>query len=865
MIKNTFAICFNSIILLAVASALSFAGVRWTTNGVAICTANGWQQVPELVADGSGGAIVIWNDSRAITNSDVYAQKVSKAGINQWTIDGVPISTAAENQEHRQLISDGAGGAIIVWTDNRNGVDTNKDIYAQKISSSGVVQWTLNGLPVCTAANNQEYPQLVSDGAGGAIITWTDKRDDSNGDIYAQRIDSNGAAQWTANGVIICNLASYQFYPKIISDNSGGAIITWWADANGVFAQKINASGIVQWTVNGVVLESNSAVFEPQMTDDGAGGAIVVWTRSGGNVYTQRISNAGTVQWAANGVLISSAAQGNNPQIYNDGGGGAILSWSDSRNGNNDIFAQKINSSGVVQWTANGISICTNTASQTWPQLVNDGMGGAIIVWPDDRGVGLNNIDIYAQRIDSNGVVQWTANGDPIATAAFMQSNHKITSDGSGGAIISWHDYRTGLDTLNPDIYAQRVSNSAPSVSSIAPNTANNNGSISITNLSGTWFSNAGSNPIVKLTKTGQSDVVATNVSVISATKITCDFNLTDKYYQQWNISVINSDDQIGTLSTGFTINDVSAPSSPDLVRDGLAIDVGWTNSLSGLSANWDSAIDIGSGIAKYWYAIGTGTSGTSITNVVDWTDAGNVTTVTKTGLTLSEGQTYYFSVKAENGAGLQGLATNSNGQKVDSTVPSGVPTPPTDAGDLSYSKTISLSWTPGNANDSESGIAGYYLQVGTTAGSNDKYDEDVGNVTTHSITNCAYGKRYYARVRARNGAGAYTDYSGSSDGILIYTPNEIKVTNNLFNPTNGGSVKVQYSLPEDTSVKITVHKSNGEKVRALIDQVKAAGVYTDLIWDGKDDQGQVVSSGVYIVFIDAGAFKDKKRVIIAK
>ena len=62
-------------------------------------------------------------------------------------------------------------------------------------------------------------------------------------------------------------------------------------------------------------------------------------------------------------------------------------------------------------------------------------------------------------------------------------------------------------------------------------------------------------------------------------------------------------------------------------------------------------------------------------TQTVNWTSLGNVTTVTKTGLTLSVGQTYYFSVKAVNGAGLTGNATNSNGQTVvDITPPSAPP-----------------------------------------------------------------------------------------------------------------------------------------------------------------------------------------------
>ena len=89
------------------------------------------------------------------------------------------------------------------------------------------------------------------------------------------------------------------------------------------------------------------------------------------------------------------------------------------------------------------------------------------------------------------------------------------------------------------------------------------------------------------------------------------------------------------------------------------------------MSANWDASTDNESGISGYQYAIGTTAGGTQ---TVNWTSLGNVTTVTKTGLTLTVGQTYYFSVKAVNGAGLTGSATNSNGQTVVDTTPPSAP-----------------------------------------------------------------------------------------------------------------------------------------------------------------------------------------------
>lgn len=109
-----------------------------------------------------------------------------------------------------------------------------------------------------------------------------------------------------------------------------------------------------------------------------------------------------------------------------------------------------------------------------------------------------------------------------------------------------------------------------------------------------------------------------------------------------------------------------------------------------------------------------------------------------------------------------------------DTTPPTGTPITPTDAGASSPSTTIVFNWTLGTSADAESGIAGYYLQVGTTPGGNDKFDGDVENVLTSTITGCANGSTYYARVRARNGAGLYSSYSGNSDGILIKVALEI-------------------------------------------------------------------------------------------
>src|SRR5262245_30160600 len=76
------------------------------------------------------------------------------------------------------------------------------------------------GVPVCTAANNQTAAQAASDGAGGAILAWSDQRG-IFGATFVQRVSATGVPLWTANGV---NLSGATGAPAIAPDGAGGAI-----------------------------------------------------------------------------------------------------------------------------------------------------------------------------------------------------------------------------------------------------------------------------------------------------------------------------------------------------------------------------------------------------------------------------------------------------------------------------------------------------------------------------------------------------------------------------------------------------------------------------------------------------------------
>jgi hypothetical protein len=120
------------------------------------------------------------------------------------------------------------------------------------IYSGAFAQWNSNpsvNNPICNFANSQVNVQMISDNAGGAICTWIDTRNGTQ-DVYAQRINASGNLQWPVDGVVICAAASDQFSPRLISDGSGGAIISWYDNRSGaydIYAQKVNPTGVTQW------------------------------------------------------------------------------------------------------------------------------------------------------------------------------------------------------------------------------------------------------------------------------------------------------------------------------------------------------------------------------------------------------------------------------------------------------------------------------------------------------------------------------------------------------------------------------------------------------------------------------------------
>ena len=105
-----------------------------------------------------------------------------------------------------------------------------------------------------------------------------------------------------------------------------------------------------------------------------------------------------------------------------------------------------------------------------------------------------------------------------------------------------------------------------------------------------------------------------------------------------------------------------------------------------------------------------------------------------------------------------------------------------------------------------------------------------------------------------------FTDVEGKEE---VKVPASFSLGQNHPNPFNSETI-IEYSLPKASQVKIAIYNILGQKVRTLLDQRQSAG-YKRVIWDGKNEKGKVVSSGIYFYRMETEEFVRSKKMLFLK
>jgi hypothetical protein len=337
--------------------------------------AGGWHSLIAMIADGEGGTVLLREDSSAM----VYAQRIGLDGSLLWGEGGVLIGEI-QYTDQMPMVSDGSGGAVVLWRDYGN---EGFNLYAQRIDTDGSLIWGSDGVLVTTRDSEKDRPQLINDGTGSFIVAWTDiATRTGQSKIYAQRLDAEGQPMWGEQGIRVCDNSGWQFDPQITADGTGGCVIVmgWWdiylTGASGIVAQRLSPEGEPLWG-DGVSLYTvdagsvDSDIGDIYITGDGYGNSLVIWKAGQGrSLYAQKLGADGQRLWTESGKEIYSNAPlraVGYSSLVSDGSGGLIItsrvSQGSSVSNTDSVYAQKIGSAGKRLWGESGLEVQAKPSS----------------------------------------------------------------------------------------------------------------------------------------------------------------------------------------------------------------------------------------------------------------------------------------------------------------------------------------------------------------------------------------------------------------------------------------------------------------------------------------------------------------------
>jgi len=789
--------------LLSVGIAGSFEPARagWSNDPGAnfrFAPSPGDQWIFQSAEDGAGGAFIAWSES-----NDVRAQHVTAAGLVApgWPANGITICGASGAQYPTSIAPDGAGGFVVGWDDYRSG--SSADVYVQRVAANGASLWTLNGVAACAASGNQYNTRVCTDRAGGAIVTWWDDRavGAQGTDTYAQRVSVAGAPLWAANGVAVATLTGDQCVSAILSDGTvGGAYITWRDTRAGdadIYAMRLDSYGSARsgWVANGnpVAVLAGDVTY-PELASDGAYGVFVAWSdaRSGSyDVYLSRLTPQGAVAsgWPASGMAVTSDVfQQFEAKVVPDGVGGAVVGWADLRNGNYDVFAQRVGSAGAIAWSAGGVPLTVATGDQYSLRLVPDGQGGAVAGWHDTR-TGTPAM-VFAQRVTGAGSIAmgFAADGNAIATAHWVQ-DLAMCSDGAGGAILVWQH-----NAVPQQGHVQRIDRwgylgAQPRIASVRDVPGDQGGRVKLS-----WDPS----PLDAY----PDNAIATYMIYRSVPPQAALAALAG------GDAVLEGDAQGGAASARAE-REAAAPARRTLVA----------TQLSGVTYYWEYLSDVAAmQLPGYSYLAAT----------------------TQDSVAGTSPRTL-FMVRAQDWSyGRYWYSDPDSGYSTDDLAPA-APAPFT--GNY-FAGATNLHW---GAN-AEADLASYRLYRGATAG----FVPSPGNLVaalpdTGYVDGGPAG--YYYKLTAVDSHGnesAASLLTPSGTLAVLDAPQwELALAPAMPNPS-AGAMTCRFTLPAAGAVRVAVHDAAGRLVRVLADGPMAAGEHA-LRWDGGREDGGRVPSGLYL------------------
>jgi hypothetical protein len=365
--------------------------------------------------DTEGFSLLAFRDDRS-GSQNVTAQRVSPSGQLMWGT-GVSMPGSAGGSVPR-ITGTSDGGSVVAWT-------TGSSVALVKLTSEGSVVWTrtvtgpggvnvIGAYLVASDAPGQTGAFVLSMVRFGSFSTPRN--------LYAQKFDIDGNPLWGASPLTIYGTGSLQIgnYPPFVSDGAGGAVLTWYGTTGGLqcYVQRVYSDGSLQFVANGERVVSTTGqqrVGPAACIDQSTGDIYCFWTELNSSQSNHGLGGqrfVGTSRaWGESGLVLVPLGASEVQQVrVQPRNGGATVLWAQGNLGNQTLVASARDSSGADAWSGfvTFSSIVTGKSRLDTTVLgegTMSGPGTIYAVWQDGRDSASAEEELYAQNIRIDGTL----------------------------------------------------------------------------------------------------------------------------------------------------------------------------------------------------------------------------------------------------------------------------------------------------------------------------------------------------------------------------------------------------------------------------------------------------------------------------
>ncbi len=433
------------------------AAAQWPEDGLPLTPGPLDEMRPQCVPDGEGGVLAFWLEM-SDGDKNIRAQRFDPWGRELWNVGGTVVVDELFGVPEMRAVSDGAGGAILVWFEDL-GSGGDHRVWAMRLQNDRTDLWTTQ---LCTSTTGKYYLDAVADGAGGAVVAWAGILALADGyDIVAQKVDADGDRQWDAGGHPMTWNSGDQLMPVMAADGNGGAFVAWINDYFGVnhlWAEHVSAAGVNQWDKYGVPVCRHDQSGWPRdhaLAPTGTGGAFLMWrdTRGDVDVYGQIVQSDGAVAWLTDGVaMVTSVGMDSMGDLITVGTGVFLFTWSGAGAAGDDTWAACVDSTTYLLWPSS-VVVGDGPGDQYGWQILHDPAHDRVFFPYED--LGDQTMKLRAYSLDGTPV--WDGAAVPLGsvpgTEGMAVQPNGLCADGEGGAYVGW----ISRDGVNYDAFLQRV------------------------------------------------------------------------------------------------------------------------------------------------------------------------------------------------------------------------------------------------------------------------------------------------------------------------------------------------------------------------------------------------------------------------